>query len=101
MKTERNFDHPRWLLRLSYLRRLSRRTQNEVAGPTVRSVRAEVSAVRQHTQRAFPRHPSKLSKVRPLTAPCHPIPQQPGAERLVEDKVWDTLKMRLTRIGVV
>ncbi|HXX69109.1 MAG TPA: luciferase family protein [Polyangiaceae bacterium] len=46
LKTGRDFDRARWLLRLSYLRRLSRPTQNEVAGAAFRRVKAEVSGLK-------------------------------------------------------
>lgn len=46
LKNERDFDHARWLLRLSYLRRLARPTKKEVGEAAVRGVRAEVSGLK-------------------------------------------------------
>jgi hypothetical protein len=46
LKNERDLDHARWLLRLSYLRRLARPTRHESDAAVVRDVSAEVSRLK-------------------------------------------------------
>jgi hypothetical protein len=46
LKNERDFDHARWLLRLSYLRRLARPTRHEGDAAVGRDVSAEVSGLK-------------------------------------------------------